>query len=775
MNSSPETPTDVTIDPSTAAQLRERLAAADLDQRARAAVEEAIGDPKAASAPGGVSPGVYLRSVSVRGFRGIGPEATLELQPRPGLTVVVGRNGSGKSSFAEGLELVMTGTTKRWDTTTKAWSSAWQCLHHADATRVAAELVVAGEPEPVRLERTWARGATYTDASGAASAVATLGARGWTEALASFRPFLSYGELASMFDKLTSLYEALSPVLGLEDVDAVLKRVSDRRLALDNADKAVKAKGAELASGLDHDDERQALLASLLGKRTPDPAAIRAHLDVNPPGLSASGEQSAGLRARASRTVADDDALRAAANGIAEADAARRDLADTDAERARRIATLLEQAVALRDAGQLVQDCPVCGTREALDAAWDARAQEEIAAQRVRARDLEAALQTVAAARRRWEALLQQLELPPDAPIDDALSAAAALREDAAAAREQLQGLDQAWRAKVEATTAWLADAAAIAEQAAELKAVKAAETWLKGVGDELRNERFAPIAAQAVANWQELRHESNVELHDIRLRSVGRRREASFDVRADGEEASALGVMSQGELLALSVSVFLPRAGLDESPFRFAVIDDPVQSMDPAKVDGLARVLARASQTRQVVVFTHDDRLPDAIRRLRVPAEVLQVLRQSRSRVTVRKVRSPLLQHLKEAKTMALSDRVPDGVRQRVVPTLCRGAVEAACADLVRARAVRDGVSVTQADEQLDEARTLRQQLALTLLGDAGQGDRLRDELVRVGGREAPPLVQALNAGAHGEFTGSVRDLPARTEDFVHALFAAA
>ena len=57
--------------------------------------------------------------------------------------------------------------------------------------------------------------------------------------------------------------------------------------------------------------------------------------------------------------------------------------------------------------------------------------------------------------------------------------------------------------------------------------------------------------------------------------------------------------------------------------PFRFIVIDDPVQSMDPAKVEGLARLLARVGRTRQVVVFTHDDRLPEAIRRLQLPATI--------------------------------------------------------------------------------------------------------------------------------------------------------
>src|ERR1700733_6706406 len=50
--------------------------------------------------PAGAHPG----SLTVSGFRGIGKPATLSLQPGPGLTVVVGRNGSGKSSFAEALE-----------------------------------------------------------------------------------------------------------------------------------------------------------------------------------------------------------------------------------------------------------------------------------------------------------------------------------------------------------------------------------------------------------------------------------------------------------------------------------------------------------------------------------------------------------------------------------------------------------------------------------------------------------------------------------------------
>ena len=47
--------------------------------------------------------GAYLRRVSVAGFRGIGPRADLEVMPGPGLTLVVGANGTGKSSFRRRL------------------------------------------------------------------------------------------------------------------------------------------------------------------------------------------------------------------------------------------------------------------------------------------------------------------------------------------------------------------------------------------------------------------------------------------------------------------------------------------------------------------------------------------------------------------------------------------------------------------------------------------------------------------------------------------------
>src|SRR3954467_5047360 len=70
---------------------------------------------------------VWLGNLTVGGFRGIGPKARLGLAPGPRLPPVVGRNGSGKSSFAEALELLMTGDTARWaGKKTKEWQDGWR-------------------------------------------------------------------------------------------------------------------------------------------------------------------------------------------------------------------------------------------------------------------------------------------------------------------------------------------------------------------------------------------------------------------------------------------------------------------------------------------------------------------------------------------------------------------------------------------------------------------------------------------------------------------------
>lgn len=86
--------------------------------------------------------GAYLRSLIVSGFRGIGQPATLSLQPGPGLTVVVGRNGSGKSSFAEALEVLLTGELRRWEKLSAVWRQGWRSMHQPEQAEITAEFLV---------------------------------------------------------------------------------------------------------------------------------------------------------------------------------------------------------------------------------------------------------------------------------------------------------------------------------------------------------------------------------------------------------------------------------------------------------------------------------------------------------------------------------------------------------------------------------------------------------------------------------------------------------
>lgn len=90
-----------------------------------------------AAAPAGPAvepPGAFVGAITVSGFRGVGPATTLPLHAGPGLTLVVGRNGSGKSSFAEGLELLLTGDNLRWKNRAQPWKLGWRNLHQAQAT-----------------------------------------------------------------------------------------------------------------------------------------------------------------------------------------------------------------------------------------------------------------------------------------------------------------------------------------------------------------------------------------------------------------------------------------------------------------------------------------------------------------------------------------------------------------------------------------------------------------------------------------------------------------
>ncbi|MBA2301123.1 MAG: AAA family ATPase, partial [Acidobacteria bacterium] len=207
-------------------------------------------------------PGAYVASISVEGFRGVGPAVTLALRPGPGLTLIVGRNGSGKSSFAEGLEYLLTGRNYRWEKRPKVWVDGWDNLHH-DSAALKADLLVENRGT-VSVSRVWTSGdlaSNQTKCVGPDKKAGSLQALGWTDALVTFRPFLSYNELGSLLEEGPSkLYDALSKVLGLEDLVGVQTLLANARKsrqgmvdAADDGAEEIKLLLDAVEAGADHD------------------------------------------------------------------------------------------------------------------------------------------------------------------------------------------------------------------------------------------------------------------------------------------------------------------------------------------------------------------------------------------------------------------------------------------------------------------------------------------------------------------------------------------
>lgn len=704
--------------------------------------------------------GVFLAELRVRGFRGIGAETVLPIPLGPGLTVVVGRNGSGKSSLAEALECALTGQVGRLRRNS-VWRDGWRNAHTSDAPAIGLSVHVPGTKGATVLERTWS-GASFDQAAtivrwptGRTEAYDALG---WAQALTLFSPVLSHDEIDALFDEQPSrLHDRLAGVLGLEPLDAAARRLGDELTTrkkvgalADTARKDLRTLAKSAA------DERAERLAKLLAKTSPDltAAATLVTHAVGDDGTLAWLRQLTRLR------TLDLEAISGATTAMADALDRVRAVDTPLARQASELADLLDRALAHRT-HVATTDCPVCGAEGTLDPDWVARTTEL----RDQARAQATALATAEAhARRAADAVRAAVgAFDPPAPHDgsgvvvDALSVAwsrldAALDDgsdpstvDALAldlvqqrdtvaevAAVELQQRNAAWAPVAERLAAWLPVARQAQAEQPTVDLLMSAQSALNQALSELRNQRIEHVRTEARRFWSMMRQNSNVELTDIRFHAgAAKNRRASFDVLVDGVENAALAVMSQGELNALALALFLPRATQPESPFRFVVVDDPVQAMDPGKVSGLARVLEEVARTRQVVVFTHDERLEHALEQLGIGATVLEVTRGDQSHVTVRPKRDEASVLLAEAAQFR-SSKAPDELKRSVVPSLCRTALEAAFVAKYRRTRLAAGDTPDAVAEAVRRARDTHDRAMLAELRPNAGSDELYGHLKR-------------------------------------------
>ncbi|AVM01136.1 hypothetical protein C6V83_13645 [Gordonia iterans] len=702
----------------------------------------------------------YLRSITVAGFRGIGPESVLPLTPTPGLTVVSGRNGSGKSSFSEALECAITGSSHRWSAKNqKFWQEGWRNLHRDIECRVGVGLVqqpeeAAEPPTNLAVSVKWT-GDDVADCERFAKpdggdrrpAEEVLG---WRRPVELYRPILSYEELGNLFGEgRAALYDALNQILGLDEITAAAKRIDDRLKELGDARKRANSARTAMRRELKESDLDQAkAVFKATQSRSCDLDTVRTLVSGS---TSPHDRLVVQLRMIAEElTVADELAVSAR---VAELRAA----VDESLASGDRTLRLLGERTALLDGAvrylreQGGDDCPVC--ESPLPDNWILGAEAKIAESRTameanswaiaRLRDMEQQVRELLG-----ELVIPVLETGPDIDLDvdlpeyaayrssveaarnapdsavelaqhatDSLAAAAealeALRPPAAALAQKL---DDAWAPLALTVMSWIQLESQARPLDASVARLKAAKEWLHANADVLRARRMAPIEAQAKRIWSELRQQSDVDLTSISLTGRATSRRVDLEGTVGGQKSSVLPMMSQGELQALALALFIPRATLPASPFGFLVLDDPIQAMDPAKIDGFLRVLQELAKTRQVIVFSHDDRLPSAIRRLAVDAQLLLVSREPGSRVAVEPADVPADRVFANARSLIVDTEIPDAVKNDAGPGLFRMTVESAARQKFFAEAPRRGLSQQAAEGRWASAQGAKALVSLAL-----------------------------------------------------------
>jgi energy-coupling factor transporter ATP-binding protein EcfA2 len=604
---------------------------------------------------------IFLTTISVAGFRGIGRQARLDLYPAPGLMVVSGRNGSGKSSFAEALELALTGTSYRWHKKEVLWAETWRNLHHSDPCAIRVGFTAEGNG-PFTVGVNWASGAALTERTS------------WTQ----------HGS----------------------EIEAVATR-------LRAADQAVAATTGNLAEST---SQRVDLLQ----------AALRFHDHAG----------------------------------------------DTD--------------------------CPVCG-EGSLDTEWAARTRDTIASSEEALGEYRAAASKLTQSRSAATTLLSRfqavdaiagVDLPALATYNEAVasvhqspdgdtelaahleSASVAAADIADTLRAQagdaLELRESSWAPLAAQLGGWLPMEGEARSLDGTVKTMTVAKKWMADHVGAFRNLRLEPIAAQARTIWGQLRQESNVDLGDITLEGTATRRRAILSGSVDGQPTKALSVMSQGELHALALALFLPRATAADSPFRFVVLDDPIQAMDPAKIDGFVQVLSEVAQTHQVIVFSHDDRLASVIRETGVDARLLEVVRETESKLTIRDNVNPALRAVNDIFALIKDDRLPDEIRARVLPGLFRVAVESAAKQAYYTKESLAGRARTEFEQAWMSTKKTMARLALAVHGDPGAD--LKGWLDAK--PERRPTLRLCNA-VHGEALGVATKEARELERTVEAVLA--
>ena len=575
----------------------------------------------------------YISQLAVAGFRGIGPRADLNVSPHPGLTIVYGANGSGKSSFAEALDVLFTGTTGRFAGRGVEWRSAQTNVHRPETGYVSATFALGThETDLEPLVRSWTDDGYLTGAWDK-TPIEEMRAIGWLNALDEFKPVLGYAELGPLLDE-DAFGEAADSSLA-----------DQRETAL--------ARHIRLRTGIGSDP----LISSI------QEAAQSSSIAIGQPFLQ---ELSVWYRLWLSRSTAGRTIRFPTNDGFA-------------------------VTVARREKTALGKLAPLSGQSlpHPRNLNWGAFFDS---------------MERQSRKNPNSNPLLRLRPGDPKTPNRFVQYMVVPLLD---LCRDFIADEHRSIDTPPATTPGW----------------TSRTQVYYETLIEAIYRVRLEALSEQVGDVWRRIRPGSSVQFHGIALRRVSQTDQspvfrASLDLALDNVRGVERGVLSQGELHSMALSVFLPTMMRPESPFGFAVIDDPVQVMDEHAVDGLAEVLGKAAKDLQLIVFTHDKRLLEALHWQGIKHTQINVTRAEESVVTCEPVSDPVSQRIADARMLA-EEAVADGEfrHRRNATYQCRRAIEAACLRAVRGKFARQGFSHQQIESKVEVALRNKDTTTLRLL----------------------------------------------------------
>lgn len=734
-----------------------------------------------------------LLSLTVSGFRGIGnPEddpLLLDFTPTPGITVLCGQNGSGKTSLTDALQTAFL-TKKPTTVTAGVNAQLWQPVPLAQgAQRAKIEALLQSAQGNARHEllitvhvaEQTAPQIVLTSRVGEQATTRECTTAELADLLGGHSPIVAYADIErslttqrDLNSRLMSLLQLGSRIARLED------EVARRSIPAKEAEAELKKQWQATEALLQEVKEELAQLDPDQAPPIPEAPTSSDDLSTWHPELPLHPAVTPAWEAQWVRTA------QAAAVSFSKTRQQVHQAADLAQSRVAHILSeLLQEQAALSD------DCPVCGTatdwretaRESLERLREAQTAWQFLQQQTR--EFVDALRPLAATEAHHDVaqadVQQLLQLSGQAvdslklgDVTDELLLQCDIAASLLASLDISDYLTQAPDTHVtqaRLVQRWNNAVATYREHHLKLAPLtQEASTWNKTkthystIASELRKERSYFLTSHTAQWVNNLLQDSGITLNNI---EVGAKTGQILLMAQDKD--LTLGMLSAGQrnalLLATMVATYDTRQ--DASPFGFLILDDPVHAFDDMRIGPLAKAIAKIAATSRVIVLTHDERLREHLCALEcqdVPTEVHRITRTN-GRVQVEQETDISLSLVNDAINIILAadkfhaPNVMDGYTSTVRALLRQALDTALTSHALRLDALHPSTTLLLAElESKSDAFTTRQRLNKIKKRWTSLKLAMPQELAA---KDLGQLLDKLSSGAHHERGGIPGERP--------------